>query len=51
MRPLAVDEPAFGERVPGDLASLIESRRAAWTVEELAAVLSVSTKTLYRKIH
>jgi excisionase family DNA binding protein len=31
-----------------DLASRIEAKRSAWTVDELAALLEMSPKTLYK---
>jgi DNA-directed RNA polymerase subunit F len=33
----------------GDLASIIESKRRAWTAEGLAELLEVSTKTIYKE--
>ena len=42
--------PKGGISMKSDLASVLDARTSALKVEELAEILSVSPKTLYRKI-
>jgi len=34
----------------GDLVSIVESKRAGWTVEQFARLLEVSTKSIYKEV-